>query len=1059
MIAAATVLTQFVTSAAGGAQVRLEVIDGTGAPVPARIHLQDAAGKAVKPPGLPAWHDHFVCAGAVEISVPPGRYRVEAERGPEFTAALKNFTVGSADTNIRLAVRRIADLANEGWWSGETHVHRSTRDAELLMRAEDLHVGQFITWWNRTNPRTNSPLPGPVPVPFDGNRFYHPIGGEDERDGGALLFLDLAAAIDITGGARHFPSSLLFAKQARERGAKWIDAEKPFWWDFPMWVAQGVVDTVGIAHNHMNRGGVLDNEAWGRARDRGQYSEAAGNGIYTQDIYYRLLNTGVRLPPSAGSASGVLPNPVGYNRVYVYLPRSSRGNEAQSDPKRGTRNAEQSQSLRTSAATSDEFTYAKWREGLKAGRSFVSNGPLLRCRANGFFPGHVFQGNQPMEIRIEGKLDSREPVAAVELVQNGRAEKIRLPHRLTVRESGWFLVRAIADVTNTFRFASTAPWYVEMGGQPMKPRADAAQFFLDWSRERMAKLGSLTEVSAAQKEELLQPWRETEAFWARKITNTQPTLVAGQINDSATKHPVPERPYCLVTGEIFDTSKKLIVPARLYIRNERGDFFFAESAVTYGSAVRYDKQSGFNKHAIERHTALSAHPFRAVLPPGRYTFIVERGKEYHTTERIVGVDDTKPVQLRLGLDRFANMAKRGWFSGDTHVHRDPAELATVALAEDLNVVLPMTDWTTENDVPPTRSSRNIKGTFMPRPIVLDPTHVIYPRNTEYEIFRTGGKQHTLGAFLVVNQRERLDLPVMPWRRVAERVRAEGGLIDFEKHNWEWSAALAPIVRPELFELANNHFWRTQYGVTNWAAPAPAWMNVGTGGRSEREWALYGFQAWYALLNCGFNPRPTAGTAHGVHPVPLGYGRVYVHLDKGFSYEAWLRALEAGRSFVTTGPMLLAEVDGELPGHRFTWKTPGPRSVTVKTRIIAPRLEGMRIEFVVNSEVVKQRDLAHAGRSDVLDETVRERIEIPESGWLAVRCWQAGAGGRFSFAHTAAWSFDLGGAPVRPRKHEVEWLAERVREEIARNRPLLPAELLHEYEEALAFYERLLRHAR
>ena len=35
-------------------------------------------------------------------------------------------------------------------------------------------------------------------------------------------------------------------------------------------------------------------------------------------------------------------------------------------------------------------------------------------------------------------------------------------------------------------------------------------------------------------------------------------------------------------------------------------------------------------------------------------------------------------------------------------------------------------------------------------------------------------------------------------------------------------------------------------------------------------------------------RPTAGTASGVHPVPLGFGRVYVHCPAGFSYEAWVR---------------------------------------------------------------------------------------------------------------------------------------------------------------------------
>ena len=427
-------------------------------------------------------------------------------------------------------------------------------------------------------------------------------------------------------------------------------------------------------------------------------------------------------------------------------------------------------------------------------------------------------------------------------------------------------------------------------------------------------------------------------------------------------------------------------------------------------------------------------------------------------ERVVEVGDA-PVQLRLGLNRFVDMAQRGWFSGDTHVHRDPAELGTVALAEDLNVVLPMTDWTTESDVPPSRSTRNIKGEFSAKPIVLDQTHVIYPRNTEYEIFQTTGKKHTLGAFLIVNQRERLDLPVLPWRRVAERARAEGALIDYEKHNWEWSAALAPIVRPDLFELANNHLWRTEYGVTNWAMPAPAWMNLGTGGRSEREWALYGFQAYYAFLNCGFNPRPTGGTAHGVHPVPLGYGRVYVHLDRGFNYDDWMRGLNAGRSFVTTGPLLIAEVEGELPGHRFVWKSPKPRTVTVKARIFAPRVEGTKVEFIVNGEVVKQQTLVSPFRLNPVERTVREKIEIPASGWLAVRCWENPESAKASFAHTAPWWFEMPGVPMRPRRVEVEWLAGRVREEISRNRPLLPAELLREYEEALAFYEGLLRDAR
>ena len=87
------------------------------------------------------------------------------------------------------------------------------------------------------------------------------------------------------------------------------------------------------------------------------------------------------------------------------------------------------------------------------------------------------------------------------------------------------------------------------------------------------------------------------------------------------------------------------------------------------------------------------------------------------------------------------------------------------------------------------------------------------------------------------------------------------------------------------------------------------------GFTERGWIDFGFQNYYALLDCGFRLRPTAGTASGVHPVPLGFGRVYVHLDpeQGFDGAAWLQGLNQGRSFVTTGPMLLVTLDGQDPG--------------------------------------------------------------------------------------------------------------------------------------------------
>jgi len=992
------------------ANVKLTLrLEGSDQILPGRFHIKDFNGKPQRAEGLPFWNDHFVCNGQVQFELPVGDYTYEAEHGPEFTAASGRFTATENEvTEVTVRLRRIADLAKEDWWSGETHVHRHLQDAELLMRAEDLHVAQFISWWNRTNPWTNQP-PEKMPVAFDGDRFYHPLGGEDERDGGALLFFSLNRPVDITKGARHFPTSVAYAFQAKARGA-WLDMEKPFWWDVPMWVANDFGHTIGIANNHQNRAGMLDNEAWGKPRDRSRYPGPRGNGLWTQDIYYHLLNCGLRLPPSAGSASGVLPNPVGYNRVYVHA-----------EP---------------------ELTYEKWCEGVRAGRSFVSNGPLLRCRANGQYPGQTLAARGPLAIQLEGRLDSRDPIEAVELVRNGRAERVTLPARFVVEESGWFLVRAIAALTNTFRFASTAPWYVEIGGAPMRPRAAAARFFVDWCKERMTALENNSELSPPQRQGVLQPWQRALAFWQDK------SLAAG----------------ALVTGEVLDATSGQPIAARIYAQDERGQWLFAEPAGAEGSAARYDRQASVNPPAVEKHTAVSAHPFRFELPPGSYTLTVERGKEYlPLTNRFTvnippGTKSPEPMHLKLPLRRWVNMAERGWFSGDAHIHREPADLPVTLLAEDLNVGLPIVYWTTSDDVAPSRSSRNFKGDFPASPVLVDATHLYYPRNTEYEIFNTAKKSHTLGALVAVNHRSIFDLTALPLRRVAARAHAEGALLDLEKHNWEWSMAIVPIVKPDLYELANNHLWRTEFTYTNWAVPAPAYMNVGHGRGTEQQWASYGFQNYYALLNCGFRLRPSAGTANGVHPVPLGFGRVYVQMDGPFTYDAWIKGLNAGRSFVTTGPMLLATFNGAPPGHQ-SQRRPGVSMVRVEGTVLSEQ-PVKEIELLVNGEVARTVALRSTrGPAGGFVARLDVRVRTEGTSWVAARCWEERAGGRVRFAHTAPVFFDVKDDPPRPRRAEIEFLIERVRSEIARSGPLLPPEALAEYQEALGVYEQLARRAR
>lgn len=170
---------------------------------------------------------------------------------------------------------------------------------------------------------------------------------------------------------------------------------------------------------------------------------------------------------------------------------------------------------------------------MREGRVFVSNGPLLRLWANKELPGHVFKSARPQQIRLEGKLDSRDPIASVELVRNGRVQKIKLPYKFTADESGWFLVRAIADVTNTFRFASTGPFYVEIGSRRMPVQRESAQFFLDWVRERAKNIEAAV-PDPEQRAEALEPVKAAEKFWEEKVAQAKPIMPSGAIKKSET---------------------------------------------------------------------------------------------------------------------------------------------------------------------------------------------------------------------------------------------------------------------------------------------------------------------------------------------------------------------------------------------------------------------------------------------------------------------------------------------------------------------------------------------
>lgn len=516
-------------------------------------------------------------------------------------------------------------------------------------------------------------------------------------------------------------------------------------------------------------------------------------------------------------------------------------------------------------------------------------------------------------------------------------------------------------------------------------------------------------------------------------------------------------------GKIVDSKTQEAIAARIYLQDHQGEWIFVESADARGSALPYREQWVPMPDSIEKHTTVSAHPFKVDLEPGTYTLTIERGKEYLPAEFEIQVSGVRQEEV-FPIHRFADYGSKGWYSGETHVHRRISELENVMLAEDLNVAFPVTFWTTESDKVPDLLPSTLRrqgpspfGVRLDRgagPIRIDPTHVILPRNTEYEIFSVGDKRHVLGAVFILNHQTRFDQTMPPVAEIADRAHKEGALLDLDKHSWPWSLMLVPVANIDLFELSNNSVWRTQFGFRTTSIAPPEYMKIETNenGMTEWGWIRYGLETYYALLNCGFRLKPTAGTASGVHPVPLGYSRVYVHIDGDFSVDKWLEGLKQGRSFVTNGPLVDAQINGEYPGSTFVSNGEVSLELNGSAAYWKP-IE--RFEWIINGEVA---DTFHPAISTLNQEPpylyqIRsQKIKVSSSGWVALRAIHQSESGRIQFAHTAPWFVDIQGTKLMPKREQIDFFIQRMKDELARNQDILDEESLDEFREALDVYQ-------
>ncbi len=67
---------------------------------------------------------------------------------------------------------------------------------------------------------------------------------------------------------------------------------------------------------------------------------------------------------------------------------------------------------------------------------------------------------------------------------------------------------------DTYRYAMTAPYYVQIGEQPRISKS-AATFFLDWVNQRAAKVRVEDD---AQRAAVKKNWEQARAYWQDLVT-------------------------------------------------------------------------------------------------------------------------------------------------------------------------------------------------------------------------------------------------------------------------------------------------------------------------------------------------------------------------------------------------------------------------------------------------------------------------------------------------------------------------------------------------------------
>jgi len=473
----------------------LRVADRSGEPVAARVFVTAEDGRAYAPED--AWMEaddsfdrkerpfeahYFDTNGVSSITVPAGKVQVGVLRGNEYRfEELTVEVVAGKTSEATVRLQRIEwKRPDTRWVSGDAHVHMNyagtyrNTPSHLIEQAaaENLSIIENLVV-NKEQRFPDIAYASPKLDPASNEDYLLEHAQEFHTSyWGHLGLLNLTRNLILPGYAGYpnteaaslFPANANVADLAHEQGALVgyvhpLDTvpdplKDAITFELPADVALGKVDYIEVV-------GFSDHKS-------------------TAAVWYKLLNCGFRLPTAAGTDFmgnyASLRGPIGLNRVYAEVPAGP-------------------------------LKLEPWLESIKAGRTFATNGPLLRFELGLKTPGGEVHLDQKQDVFFRAALGSIVPVDHLQIVCNGKVEReldlssdrttAYVEGKLPLKSSGWCVLRAFSDkaeypILDLYPYATTSPVYVNMAGAPQHNAEDAA-YFVAW----MERLISTVESSAA----------------------------------------------------------------------------------------------------------------------------------------------------------------------------------------------------------------------------------------------------------------------------------------------------------------------------------------------------------------------------------------------------------------------------------------------------------------------------------------------------------------------------------------------------------------------------------